>query len=91
MGGTEEWRQSQQRVGQFTKRDWIDIKAESDALLEALAQAKRDGVEPDSADANELAERHRASIERFYDCSDEMHRCLAEMYLADEPRGRSRP
>jgi hypothetical protein len=32
----------------------------------------------------ELAQRHRASIEQFYDCGDEMHRCLVEMYLADK-------
>jgi hypothetical protein len=49
-----------------------------------LAQAMRGGVEPGSAEANELAARHRASIERFYDCGDEMHRGLVEMYLADE-------
>ena len=41
------------------------------------------GVEPGGAAANELSARHRASIERFYDCADEMHVCLAEMYLAD--------
>ena len=35
-------------------------------------------------EANELAARHRASIDRFYDCGDEMHRNLVEMYLADE-------
>ena len=83
-GDTDAWKQSQQRVSTFTKQDWIDVKAEGDALLEALAQAKRDGVEPGSAEANELAARHRASIERFYDCGDEMHRNLVEMYLADE-------
>ena len=53
-------------------------------MLETLAQAKRGGVEPGTPEANELAARHRASIERFYDCGDEMHRCLVEMYLADE-------
>jgi MerR family transcriptional regulator, thiopeptide resistance regulator len=83
-GETGAWKQSQQRVSQFGKQDWIAIKAEGDALLEALAQAKRGGVEPGSAEANELAARHRASIERFFDCGDEMHRNLAEMYLADE-------
>ena len=83
-GDTEAWKQSQRRAAQLTKQDWLDIKAEGDALLEALAQAKRDGVEPGSAEANELAARHRASIERFYDCGDEMHRNLVEMYLADE-------
>jgi DNA-binding transcriptional MerR regulator len=83
-GETDAWKQSQQRVSQFSKQDWIAIKAEGDALLEALAQAKRGGVQPGSPEANELAARHRASIERFYDCGDEMHRNLVEMYLADE-------
>ena len=83
-GDTDAWKQSRARVSSFTKQDWIDIKTENDALLEALAQAKRAGVEPGSADADELAARHRASIERYYDCGDEMHRSLVEMYLADE-------
>jgi MerR family transcriptional regulator, thiopeptide resistance regulator len=83
-GDTDAWNQSQQRVSRFTKRDWINIKAEGDALVADLAQAKRAGVQPGSAQANELAARHRASIERFYDCGDEMHRNLVEMYLADE-------
>jgi DNA-binding transcriptional MerR regulator len=83
-GETDAWKQSQQRVSQFSKQDWIAIKAEGDALLEALAQAKRGGVQLGSPEANELAARHRASIERFYDCGDEMHRNLVEMYLADE-------
>ena len=83
-GDTDAWRQSQRRVSKFTKQDWLDIKADGDALLAALAQAKRDGVQPGCAEANELAARHRASIERFYDCGDEMHRKLVEMYLADE-------
>jgi DNA-binding transcriptional MerR regulator len=83
-GDTDAWKQSRQRVPKLTKQDWLDINAEGDALLEALGQAKRTGVEPGSTEANDLAARHRASIERFYDCSDEMHRSLAEMYLADE-------
>jgi MerR family transcriptional regulator, thiopeptide resistance regulator len=83
-GETDAWKQSQQRVSKFSKQDWIAIKAEGDALLADLAQAKRDGVAPGSTHANDLAARHRASIERFYDCGDDMHRNLVEMYLADE-------
>jgi MerR family transcriptional regulator, thiopeptide resistance regulator len=83
-GNTDAWKQSQQRVSQFSKQDWVDIKADVDKLLADLAAAKRDGVEPGSAAANELAARHRGSIERYYDCDDEMHRCLVQMYLADE-------
>src|ERR1700704_3949044 len=47
-GETDAWKQSQQRVSTFSKQDFIAIKAERDALLEALAQAKRGGVEPGS-------------------------------------------
>ena len=83
-GDTDAWKQSQQRVSKFTKQDWLDIKAEGDALLADLVHAKRAGISPGSAEANALAARHRASIDRFYDCGDEMHRNLVEMYLADE-------
>lgn len=83
-GETDAWKQSQQRAAGYTKDDWVRIKAENDALLDALAEAKRAGVAPGSPQADELAARHRASIERYYDCGDEMHRCLVEMYLADE-------
>ena len=83
-GDTDAWKQSQQRTARFTKADWVRIKADGDALLDALAEAKRAGVAPGSPQGNELAARHRASIEQFYDCDDEMQRCLVEMYLADE-------
>lgn len=81
---TEEWRQSQVRTAAMTKQDWIEFKAENDALLQALADGLRAGVEAGSAQANALAVRHRANISRFYDCSDEMHGCLAQLYVDDE-------
>lgn len=83
-GDTDAWKQSQERVAQMTKQDWIDVKAEGDALLAALAQAKRDGVQPGTPAAEELVARHRAQIERFYDFGGDMHRNLVEMYVADE-------
>jgi DNA-binding transcriptional MerR regulator len=83
-GDTDEWKQSRQRVAQLTKQGWIDIKAEGDALLHDLAAAKRAGVRPGTPEADALAARHRASIERFYDCGGEMHRGLVQMYLADD-------
>jgi DNA-binding transcriptional MerR regulator len=82
-GETNAWKQSRQRVTHMTKQDWIEVKAEGDALLQALATAKRAGVAPGSPEGNELAARHRASIERFSEFGGEMHRGLVEMYLAD--------
>ncbi len=83
-GDTDAWQESQRRTAGFTREDWVRIKADADALLTALAAAKRSGVAPGSPHADELAARHRASIEQFYECGDEMHRCLVQMYLTDE-------
>jgi DNA-binding transcriptional MerR regulator len=83
-GDSDAWAQSQRRTATMTKQDWIDAKAEGDALLADLAAAKRAGVAPGSSAADALAARHRASIGRFYDCDAAMQRCLVEMYLADE-------
>ena len=82
-GDTDAWRQSQQRAADYTKQDWQQIKADGDVLLADLAAAKRDSVQAGSERANELAGRHRAGIERFYDCSPEMHIGLAQMYVVD--------
>lgn len=83
-GDTEQWRQSRERTAAMSKADWVAVKTEQDALMHALASAKKAGVEPGTDEANALAERHRASIEKFYDCGYEMHTCLAQMYVADE-------
>lgn len=82
-GETEQWRQSQQRVARLSKQDWLGIKADDGVLLGDLAAALRRGVPPGCAEADALAARHRAGIDRFYYCSDEMHRCLAQMYVSD--------
>ncbi|WP_066905815.1 MerR family transcriptional regulator [Millisia brevis] len=83
-GETGAWRQSAERSATLGADDYRRIKAETDALNADLAAAKRRGVDPASDEAAALAERHRASIEQFYDCSYAQQRCLADMYLADE-------
>lgn len=83
-GDTPEWAQSQQRTGEFGKQQWIEVKQEMDDLNRRLAQTMRSGAAPDSAVAMDLAQEHRHSIETFYDCSPQMHRCLGDMYVTDE-------
>lgn len=82
-GNTDAWKQSQKRTGQFSKEDWQRIKDETDDLERRLADAMRRGVTPGTAEANSLAEEHRAQIGRFYDCDHDMQVCLADMYVAD--------
>ena len=43
------------------------------------------GLPADSAEAMDAAEEHRQHISRrFYDCGYDIHRGLAQMYVADE-------
>ena len=83
-GNTDAWAQSQSRTAKFSKQQWIEIKEAGDDLNRRLAACMTGGAAPDSPEAAALAEEHRAGIEVFYDCSYEMHRNLAEMYVADE-------
>jgi DNA-binding transcriptional MerR regulator len=83
-GDTDAWRQSQRRTAAFSKDDWVRVKTEGEALERDMAAALREGVAPSDERAMDLAERHRAGIETFYDCSYAMHRGLGDMYLADE-------
>jgi len=83
-GETDAWRQSQRRTSQYSKEDWVEVKAEMDAVNAAFVEAKRAGLAPDSTQAMDAAEAHRRHIhDRFYDVSYEFHRGLADMYLAD--------
>lgn len=84
-GDTPAYQQSQQRTTAYTKDDWIQIKAETDANERSLVEAMRAGAAPDSDQAMDLAEAHRQGITTwFYECGYYIHRGLAEMYVADE-------
>ncbi|WP_241684535.1 TipAS antibiotic-recognition domain-containing protein [Actinomadura sp. J1-007] len=63
--------------------DWQRIADDIATLENDLAAAERTGVEPGSAEANALAERHRASIAVYFDCTLSMHVCLGRKYAAD--------
>lgn len=82
-GETDAWRQSQERTRGYTKADWEEVKAESDRTHQAFTDAMDAGEPPTSEVAMDAAELHRASMQRFYDCTYEMHRNLADLYVSD--------
>lgn len=82
-GETDAWRQSQERTKGYTKADWEEVKAESDRTHQAFTDAMDAGEPPTSEVAMDAAERHRDSMQRFYECSYDMHRNLADMYVSD--------
>lgn len=83
-GDTDAYKESARRTKRYTKEDWIEVRQETEAVNTALAALMDEGVAADDPRAMDLAEQHRANIDkRFYPVSQEMHVGLAEMYIAD--------
>ncbi|MFD3513516.1 MerR family transcriptional regulator [Streptomyces sp. NPDC058657] len=82
-GDSAQWAQYERRAAAMTPEDWRRTTAETEAVHSDLATAKRTGVTPGSAAANALAERHRASISRYFDCTHTMHVCIARTYVTE--------
>lgn len=82
-GETVQWAQYAERAADRTRADWQQIADTVEALNTDLAAAYRCGVLPGSAEANTLAERHRASIDTYFDCTPAMHICVARTYLTN--------
>jgi DNA-binding transcriptional MerR regulator len=82
-GDSAQWAQYAERAAAMSPQDWRDVKAETDALHADLAAACRAGVAPGSAAANALAERHRALMSRYFDCTHAMHACIARGYVRE--------
>ncbi|WP_241237203.1 MerR family transcriptional regulator [Brachybacterium saurashtrense] len=82
-GDSEVWAQSAARARGRDAAGWQALKDEVDDVETALAAALAGGVVPGSEEANVLAERHRATIARHYDCTHAMQVVLARMYTED--------
>ncbi|GGX83046.1 MerR family transcriptional regulator [Streptomyces hiroshimensis] len=83
-GGSAQWAQYAERAADMTPQDWKDAAAATHALNADFAAAQRAGTAPGSGEANALAERHRALLSTYFDCTHAMHACIGRMYV-DEP------
>jgi DNA-binding transcriptional MerR regulator len=84
-GDTDAYRESHRRTSRYTKADWQRMKADSAAVEARYLAAYRTGAPASGAEAMDVAEAHRQLITTwFYDCSHDMHRALAQMYVQDE-------
>ncbi|MFH8628705.1 MerR family transcriptional regulator [Streptomyces lydicus] len=82
-GDSAQWAQYAERAAEMTPEDWEAVAAATDALNADLAAAKRAGTAPGSDKANALAERHRALLSTYFDCTHAMQACLARRYVDD--------
>jgi DNA-binding transcriptional MerR regulator len=84
-GGTDAYRQSQQRAASYTKEDWQRIQREYDEVNQRFVALMEAGEPADSEAAMDAAEEARQWMSRnHFECGYEMHVCLGEMYVTDE-------
>ncbi|MCK7622311.1 MerR family transcriptional regulator [Streptomyces sp. RS10V-4] len=82
-GGSTQWAQYAERAAALSPEDWRDVAATTHTLNSDLAAACRAGVAPGSAEANALAERHRALMATYFDCTHAMQACLGRLFVDD--------
>lgn len=84
-GGTAAWAEYAERAALRDEEDWRRIGEAAQRLDRDLASAFRAGVTAGDAEADALAERHRASIGAHFDCTLARQVCIARGYR-DDPR-----
>ena len=82
-GEGEQWAQYAERAAAMSPQEWKEVAAATEALNADFAAAVRDGVAPGSPEANALAERHRALMSGYFDCSHSMQVCLGRMFVEE--------
>jgi len=83
-GETDAYRQSQARTSRYTKADFAAAKRDQEAATEMFVNAFGNGLLPSSHQAQGAVRAHRAAISKwFYDCTIEMQKNLALMYMQD--------
>ena len=83
-GDTEAYRQSQAKTSKFSKDDFQDAKVDQEAATELFVYAFGNSLPIDSPKTQEAVRAHREAITKwFYDCSVEMQKNLAVMYIED--------
>jgi len=84
-GDTAAFEQSQARTSKYSHADFAAAKVDQEAVTERFATAFGNGVDYKSEDVQVIVVAHREAISKwFYDCSIEMQKNLALMYVGDE-------
>ena len=82
-GGSRQWAQFAERSASRSPGQWRVLSEAMAALQDDLADAVRRAVEPGSAEADGLVERHRELFSNFFPLTRQMQVCLGRMFEAD--------
>ena len=82
--GSAEYRESSARTSKYTQADFQAAKVDQEAATELFVYAFGNSLPIHSEKAQEAVTAHRDAISKwFYECSVEMQRNLATMYIED--------
>jgi len=83
-GDTEAYRQSSAKTSKYSKDDFEAAKVDQEAATELFVYAYGNSLPLDSEKTKAAVIAHRDAITKwFYDCSIEMQKNLAVMYVED--------
>ena len=83
-GQTQEYRESSTRTSKYTHEDFARAKIDQEAATELFAYAFGNSLDITSTEARGAVLAHRAAITKwFYECSIELQKNLALMYIED--------
>ena len=83
-GDTDAYKQSTSRTSRYTKDDFAAAKVDQEAATEMFVVAFGNSYAVRSEQAQAAVLAHRQAISKwFYDCSVEMQKNLALMYIED--------
>ena len=83
-GNTDAYRQSKSKTSKYSKADFEAAKVDQEAATELFVYAFGNSLPIDSDKTKAAVLAHRAAITKwFYDCSIEMQKNLAVMYVED--------
>lgn len=83
-GDTDAYRQSKAKTSKYSKEDFEAAKIDQEAATELFVYAFGNSLPIDSPKTQEAVRAHRDAITKwFYDCSIDMQKNLALMYIED--------
>lgn len=84
-GQTDAYKQSTARTSKYTQADFAAAKVDQEAATELFVYAFGNSLPINSVKAQDAVIAHREAISKwFYECSVEMQKNLALMYVQDE-------
>jgi hypothetical protein len=84
-GNTSAFEQSQAKTSKYSKDDFRKAKVDQEAATELFVYAFGNGLEIVSEKTQAAVVAHREAISKwFYDCTPEMQKDLAVMYIEDK-------